>query len=162
MRESAGTIALIGGDEDERVRLDATFSELVQKWLRVIRQEAHMTWVLNGNSVLAPVVPLLLGAPKYLSGQLTLGELMQVATAFLQVQRALNWLVENSIRLAEWHASAQRVGALQGALARLDANIVEGAGDTIVLGTSPDDKLRIENLSIAQPNGKLMIADAKS
>lgn len=161
VRESAETIALIGGDEDERARLETTLGDLVKKWLRVVNQQARMTWVLNGNSVLAPVVPLLLGAPKYLSGQLTLGELMQVAAAFLQVQTALNWLVDNSIRLAEWHASAQRVGALQAALAALDRNIGEGAGDTIVLGTSPDDKIRIENLSIAHRSGKLLIADAE-
>lgn len=161
VRESAETIALIGGDDDERARLDTTFGDLVGKWIHVINQQARMTWVLNGNTVLAPIVPLLLGAPKYLAGNLTLGELMQVAAAFLAVQTALNWLVDNAIRLAEWHASAQRVGELQSALANLDRNIGEGAGDTIVLGDSPDENLRIENLSIAHRNGKVLIADAE-
>ena len=41
------------------------------------------------------VVPLLLGAPKYLSGEMSLGQLMQIAAAFVQVQLAFNWLVEN-------------------------------------------------------------------
>lgn len=162
VRESAETIALIGGDDDERARLDNTFTSLVGKWINVITQQARMTWVLNGNMVLAPVVPLLLGAPKYLAGNLTLGELMQIAAAFLAVQTALNWLVDNAIRLAEWHASAQRVGVLQVALANLDDTITGGAeGNTIILGDSPDENLRIENLSIAHRNGKVLIADAE-
>ena len=42
---------------------------------------------------------------------------MQVATAFLQtIIAALNWLVDNAIRLAEWLASAQRVGGADGRL----------------------------------------------
>jgi putative ATP-binding cassette transporter len=86
---------------------------------------------------------------------------MQVAAAFMQVQTAFNWLVDNAIRLAEWNASAQRVGVLLNAFAELDADIGKAAADTIVLGTSPDDKMRIENLSIAQRNGKLLIADAQ-
>ena len=47
---------------------------------------------------------------------MSLGELMQIATAFVQVQIALNWLVDNAIRLAEWLASAQRVLELRPAL----------------------------------------------
>ncbi len=162
VRESAENIALIGGDEDEKARLDETFTDLVARWRHVIRQQANMSWVLNANTVLAPVAPLLLGAPKYLAGDMSLGELMQVTAAFLQVQTAFNWLVDNAIRLAEWNASSQRVGVLLNAFADLEADIGNYAGGTIILGASPDDKLRIENLSIAQSNGKLLISDAET
>jgi vitamin B12/bleomycin/antimicrobial peptide transport system ATP-binding/permease protein len=160
VRESAETIALIGGDKDEEKRLSETFSDLAARWIRVIAQQARMTWIINGNSVFAPLVPLLLGAPKYLSGSLSLGALMQIAAAFVQVQVALNWLVENAIRLAEWKASAQRVGELLAALAALDDEIGEDAGTTIVLGDSTDENVHILDLSIAQRTGKLMIKDA--
>ena len=50
-----------------------------------------MMWLNGANMVLAPAIPLLLGAPKYLSGEMTLGSLMQAASAFVQVQVALNW-----------------------------------------------------------------------
>ena len=159
VRESAETIAMIGGDRDEGKRLSATFGELANRWIGVIRQQARMTWIINGNGVLAPVVPLLLGAPNYLDGTLSLGALMQVAAAFVQVQVALNWLVENAIRLAEWNASAQRIGELLASLADLDAHIGEGAKDTIVLGDSPDQNLHLQQLTIAQSDGTLMIED---
>jgi putative ATP-binding cassette transporter len=161
VRESAENIALIGGDEDEKARLDETFTDLVKRWLGVIGQQAKMTWVLNANTVLAPVAPLLMGAPKYLSGSMTLGELMQVTAAFMQVQTAFNWLVDNAIRLAEWNASSQRVGVLLNVIAEIDTCIGKAADGMITLGKSPDANMRIENLSIAQRNGKLLIADAE-
>jgi putative ATP-binding cassette transporter len=163
VRESAETIALIGGDDDERARLGETFGEVAKRWMRVIAKQAHMTWISNANSVLAPVVPLLLGAPKYLSGELSLGELMQIATAFTQVQIALNWLIDNAIRLAETLASAQRVVELTAALDHLDASIgTYGSRETIVLGFSPDDAIHINDLSITQQNGSIMIEGAST
>jgi putative ATP-binding cassette transporter len=161
VRDQAENIALIGGDEDERARLTETFGELALRWIKVITQQARMTWIGNGSTVLSPVVPLLLGAPKYLSGEIGLGELMQIATAFAQVQIALNWLVDNAIRLAEWLASALRVTELVHVLDTLDATIGRyGSDHTVVLGFSPDEAIHFRNVSIAQLNGKLMIEDA--
>src|SRR5215212_6942455 len=160
VRDSAENIALIGG-EDERARLGETFGDLAGRWIKVIVQQARMTWIFNGSTVLSPVVPLLLGAPKYLAGEIGLGELMQIATAFAQVQIALNWLADNAIRLAEWLASAQRVVELSDVLDDLDATIGRyGSSTTVVLGDSPDDSLCICDLSLTQQNGKLMIEDA--
>ena len=61
---------------------------------------------------------------------MSLGELMQIATAFVQVQIALNWLVDNAIRLAEWLASAQRVIELTAALEMLDQTIGRARDET--------------------------------
>jgi putative ATP-binding cassette transporter len=92
---------------------------------------------------------------------MSLGELMQGATAFTQVQIALNWLVDNAIRLAEWLASAQRVVELTSALAMLDQTIGRGGSEaTILLGDSPDEALHLKDLSITQQNGSLMISGA--
>lgn len=163
VRESAENIALIGGDDDERERLRETFGQLALRQLKVIVKQAHMTWISNANSVLAPVVPLLLGAPKYLAGQLTLGELMQIATAFTQAQIALNWLIDNAIRLAETVASAQRVVELADALDALDETIGRhGTTETVVLGFSPDESIQIEDLSLTQQNGVVMIEGAST
>jgi vitamin B12/bleomycin/antimicrobial peptide transport system ATP-binding/permease protein len=163
VRDSAENIALIGGDDDERARLKETFQDLARRWIRVIIQQAHMTWISYSNLVLAPAVPLMLGAPKYLAGELSLGELMQVATAFTQVQVALNWLVDNAIRLAEWFASAQRVVELTDALQELEDTIgTYGSSDTVVLGNSPDEAIYINNLSLTQQNGRVMIEGAET
>jgi putative ATP-binding cassette transporter len=163
VKDNAENIALIGGDDDERDRLDVTFSDLVQRWLGVILWQGRMMWLNGANLVLAPVVPLLLGAPKYLSGAMTLGSLMQAATAFVQVQAALNWLADNAMRLADWFASSHRVTQLSDAIDRLQASLGPvGQGETIKLGVSPDNRVYLRQLSIALYDGKLMIDGAEA
>ena len=51
---------------------------------------------------------------------MTLGQVMQAAAAFIQVQYAFNWIVDNYPRLAEWAASARRVANLLVSLDGLD------------------------------------------
>jgi putative ATP-binding cassette transporter len=157
VRENAEHIVLVNGDGDERQSLGRALADVVQRWVAVIGREAKMTWVGNGNNVLMPVVPLLLAAPKYLQGQLSLGELMQIAAAFVQVHLALNWLANNAIRVAEWLASARRVVELSVSFDDLDAAFEAAGQDAIVLGDSPDDAFHLEGLSIAEPNGRIMI-----
>jgi vitamin B12/bleomycin/antimicrobial peptide transport system ATP-binding/permease protein len=162
VKDNAENIALIGGDEDERARLDETLSDLVQRWLRVIMWQGRMMWLNGANLVLAPVVPLLLGAPKYLSGEMTLGSLMQAATAFVQVQLALNWLADNALRLADWFASSHRVTQLSDAIDDLEASLGPvGQGGTIKLGVSPDNRVYLRQLNIALHDGRLTIDGAE-
>ena len=162
VKDNAENIAMIGGDDDERGRLDVTFSDLVQRWLRVIVWQGRMTWLNGANLVLAPVIPLLLGAPKYLSGEMTLGSLMQAATAFMQVQLALNWLADNAMRLADWFASSHRVTQLSDAIDRLEASLGPiGQRETIKLGVSPDNRVYLRQLNIALHDGKLTVDSAE-
>lgn len=92
------------------------FRRVTDRSRQVIREYCRLTWLTNSNSFFAPVLPLLLAAPKYISGEFTLGEMMQVATAFTSVLGALNWLTDNYVRLAEWSASARRVDEMRLAL----------------------------------------------
>ncbi|TLG76912.1 SbmA/BacA-like family transporter [Methylocystis sp. B8] len=85
---------------------------LAKTWGLVIQGQTKIVFLTHANNLLAPAVPLLLGAPKYLAGDLTLGDLMQAAAAFLQVQLSLNWLADNALSIANWSASARRVAAL--------------------------------------------------
>ena len=160
VRENAESIALIGGEKDETSGLRATLQHLVDAWMKQITQLARMTWLMGSNWVVAPVFPLLLCAPSYLAGTMTLGSLMQTAAAFVQVQVALNWLFDNYPRIAEWLASAGRVTGLWTAFTRLDASVGTDASDRIVIADSPDGALRLEGLSVAQYNGRVMIDEA--
>lgn len=159
-RENAETIALIGGDDDERGKLETSFGQVALRWTAVIGRQARMMFLSSGNNVLAPVIPLLLGAPKYLAGEMSLGDLMQAAAAFTQVQMALNWLADNSLRLADWFASARRVAALDSSFDRLDAFDNGADGKRIDLAFSDDGALHLIGLSIAQHDGTVMLADA--
>jgi putative ATP-binding cassette transporter len=88
----------------------------VTSWQRVIRELCRVTWLSNSNVYFSPLLPLVLAAPKYISGEYSLGTVMQLAAAFVIVLGALNWLTDNYVRSAEWAASARRVAELRAAL----------------------------------------------
>lgn len=160
LRENAESIALIKGDADERDSVGENYGRVVAAWLKVIRQQGVIAIVLNTNGALFPIVPLLLIAPKYLSGEVTLGAVMQVVAAFSAVQAALIWFVDNFVRLAEWFASVRRVDELAEALEALDIGTIMEGETRIKLGESDDGAIHIAELSVAHSNGRIVIADA--
>jgi ABC-type uncharacterized transport system fused permease/ATPase subunit len=107
-------------------------SEVIRQWRRLCGQHVRTTLVSHGNTLLAPLIGLILCVPNYIHGTMLLGEVTQAAAAFAAVQGAFNWLVDNYPRLAEWASSASRVGILLFSLDRLEtrtdrpADLVDG------------------------------------
>jgi vitamin B12/bleomycin/antimicrobial peptide transport system ATP-binding/permease protein len=101
-----------------RVVLRAALRYALAQWRKLCGQLMRTTLVSHSNMLLAPVVAWLLCAPKYLAGSMSLGELTQATAAFIMVQGAFNWLVDNYHRAADWASSVNRVTAL---LLSLDA-----------------------------------------
>jgi vitamin B12/bleomycin/antimicrobial peptide transport system ATP-binding/permease protein len=71
--------------------------------------------------LLAPVFAWVLCAPKYLAGTMTLGELTQASAAFVILQLAFNWLVDNFQRFSDWRAATNRVATLLLALDQVES-----------------------------------------
>jgi vitamin B12/bleomycin/antimicrobial peptide transport system ATP-binding/permease protein len=108
------------GDSGERT-LQLKLQAVLLWWRETCAQLVRTTIVSHGNTLLAPVVGWLLCVPKYLSGAMSLGELTQAAAAFVVLQGAFNWLVDNYQRVADWRASAHRVATLLVAIDELEA-----------------------------------------
>src|SRR3954467_3389554 len=81
VRENGESIALLGGEEEERDGIDKNFTKVLRQWARLAGQHMRTTLVSQGSSLIAPVVPILLCAPKFLDGSMTLGQVMQAASA---------------------------------------------------------------------------------
>src|SRR5258706_12148201 len=128
VRENGESIALLGGEQEERDGIDKTFGNVLRQWARLAGQHMRTTLVSQGSSLIAPVVPLLLCAPKFLDGSMTLGQVMQAASAFTIVQSAFGWLVDNYPRLADWNACARRIASLMMSLDGLE-RAERGDGD---------------------------------
>ena len=108
--------------EVNRTDFKGYLRRLAQKWASVIEGQTRIIFLTSANNLLAPALPLVLGGPKYLAGDMTLGDLMQAAAAFLQVQLSLNWLADNALSLANWSASARRVAVLDLAMENRESN----------------------------------------
>jgi putative ATP-binding cassette transporter len=110
---------LVNGEK--RASLWLKLRSVLYWWRALCWQLVRTTLVSSGNVLLAPVVAWMLCAPKYLSGVMSLGELTQTAAAFVTVQSAFNWLVDNYQRLADWRSSAHRLSTLLLALDEIEA-----------------------------------------
>jgi vitamin B12/bleomycin/antimicrobial peptide transport system ATP-binding/permease protein len=95
--------------------------QVLERWRQLCWQLMRTTLVSQMDLLLAPVFAWVLCAPKYLAGTMTLGELTQAAAAFVTLQMAFNWLVDNFQRFSDWRAAAHRVAALLFALDQLES-----------------------------------------
>src|SRR6201981_398247 len=128
LRENAESIAILRGGGEERTGADKSFKTVLRAWRGICIQTMRTTIVSQTSSYIAPVLPIILCAPKFLDGAMTLGAVMQAASAFTIVQGAFNWLVDNYPQLAEWTASARRVASVQMSLGQLERAEIDRAG----------------------------------
>jgi vitamin B12/bleomycin/antimicrobial peptide transport system ATP-binding/permease protein len=111
-RESGEGAAPPGGESKERGQLWLALQLTLARWRDICSQLMRMTLVSQANVVVAPIIGLVLCAPKYLSGEMALGELTQAAAAFTTVQLSFSWVIDNYQRVADWRSSVNRVAAL--------------------------------------------------
>ncbi len=116
VRKNAECIALLHGGKAERAAIDKSFGGLLARWTDLIAQQMRAVIVSQGHAQVVGIVPLLLSAPRFLDGSISLGQMMQLASAFGIVQSAMSWLVDNYPRIAEWMASVCRVAGLLAAI----------------------------------------------
>src|ERR1700719_2425845 len=162
VRENGESIALLGGEQEERDGIDRTFTNVLRQWARLAGQHMRTTLVSQGSSLIAPVVPLLLCAPKFLDGSMTLGQVMQAASAFTIVQTAFGWLVDNYPRLADWNACARRIASLMMSLDGLErAELGDGVGRIERGETEGDAILSLNNLSVTLDDGTAVVGEAE-
>jgi putative ATP-binding cassette transporter len=162
VRENGESIALLGGEEEERDGIDKTFGNVLRQWARLAGQHMRTTLVSQGSSLIAPVVPLLLCAPKFLDGSMSLGQVMQAASAFTIVQSAFGWLVDNYPRLADWNACARRIASLMMSLDGLErAELGDGIGRIKRGETTDETMLSLHDLSVTLDDGTAVVGDAE-
>jgi putative ATP-binding cassette transporter len=161
LRENGESIALIAGEDEEKAGLDLALSSVMRRWRELCRQYMRTTVVAQMSFVIAPVFPVLLSAPKFLAGTMTLGQVMQAASAFVTVQTAFNWLVDNYPRFADWTASAGRVASLTVSLDALEAAETGDGWGRIERGDAAKGiAMQLRDVSVTLDDGKVVVKDA--
>ncbi|SFO65953.1 putative ATP-binding cassette transporter [Mesorhizobium sp. NFR06] len=162
VRENGESIALLGGEEEENAGIDRTFAGVLGRWARLTGQHMRTALVSQGSSLFAPVVPVLLCAPKFLDGSMSLGQVMQAASAFAIVQGAFGWLVDNYPRLADWNASAHRIASLMMSLDGLERAEMNDRLGRIQRGKTEDGAmLSLDNLSVTLDDGTSVVKETE-
>ncbi|MFT4149803.1 MAG: ABC transporter ATP-binding protein/permease [Paracoccaceae bacterium] len=161
VRESAESIALVKGEEEEKRRLGGLIDALARTIWAIGLNHGRITILTNMSVLMLPVIPLLIGAPKYAAGGMSLGELMQVSAAFVQVQMAFNWVMDNFIVLASWRAAANRLSVLIGGIDALNHSLEGRDGSLIELVERDGEELRLSGLNVRRDDGSVVIDEAE-
>jgi putative ATP-binding cassette transporter len=160
IRDNAESVALMNGARYEQAVLGRFYETVVARWMAIVWQHGHLTWITNASGPMIPIIPLLFAAPKYISGELTLGQVTQLAAAFVQVQIAISWVVDNYNRVAEWYASARRVMDIVDACDAIDPQI-EATSPTPVRPTAAEGAMvRLSDFEIGDGTGRPLLSGA--
>src|SRR5581483_287404 len=160
IRDNAESVALMNGAPYEQAVLGRFYETVVARWMAIVWQHGHLTWITNASGPMIPIVPLLFAAPKYISGELTLGQVTQLAAAFVQVQIAISWVVDNYARVAEWYASARRVMDIVDACEAIDAHIDALAPPRAPPAATRGPTLRLSDFAVGDGNGRPLVSGA--
>lgn len=155
--EHADGIALNAGEADEAKRLQTQFERLLVIARRLVRSVARLSLVTAGYGWFSIIVPLLVAAPGYFMGDLSIGGLMMVVGAFNQVQQALRWFVDNFRGIADWQATLLRVALFRQALTTLEDNRAGASG--IKISDQPGDRLVLDKLDVRTTRGSAALAE---
>jgi putative ATP-binding cassette transporter len=159
VREYSEAIALDRGGKVERVSLQERFKQVLDNFMRLLRVQKRYTWFNSGYGQAAVVFPMLVASPRYFSGAIQLGELMQISSAFGQVQESLSWFISNYSRLASWQATTLRLTSFQDQMAAAVLTPSAAPHDMAAATATGLHVLNTPALTVCLPNGEVLLAD---
>ncbi len=151
LRENAESVALQQGEAQEARGFGDRFARVVANWWSLMRTQKRLVWFTSAYGQIAVIFPLLVAAPRYFSGALPLGSLMQTSQAFGQVQGALSWFIDAYVNLADWHATTSRLTGFHHAVQSVRADARDHAG--VERATATDGALTLDGLALTLPQG---------
>src|SRR3954467_1166422 len=172
LRENAESVAFYGGESRELNVFQGRFTHVVLNWWNVIRRRKKLTWFTTGYSQLAIIFPFVVAAPRYFDKTIQLGGLMQISSAFGQVQDALSFIITSYTEIAEYQAVVQRLSGFREKIDEIaeeqeapqPIKIERGGAGVEVDGLDlnlPDGRALRPNISLAaSPDQSLLITGA--
>jgi putative ATP-binding cassette transporter len=156
LRENMEGIALYNGEAEEKANLGERFASVISNWWAIMRRTKLLNTLVVGYTQVAIVFPLVVAAPRYFSGALELGGLMQTADAFGQVQGAMSWFINSYDSLAQWRAIVERLTTFHRAIVLARA----AAGQGLITTVGPADAIALHDVTIELPDGAALLRDA--
>ena len=164
VREYSESIALDRGETVERQHLGQRFAAVLDNTLALMRAQKRLTWFTSGFGQAAVVFPFMVAAPRFFSGAIQLGELMQIASAFGRVQDSLAWFIDNYASLAAWRATTDRLTSFEESFQAIahdrkaQSAAVSGSNHahTATASTDAAEQWVTHGLGLALPNGQAL------
>ena len=149
LRETAESVAFYNGAAKEEAFLSNRFMTLLRNTLFIIKKQKQLSWLTNSYAQIAIIFPFVVTVPRYLSQNISLGGLMQIANCFGKVQDAMSYFVDVYASLAEWQSCAERLLSFDKHIAAIEKETEEKSG-SLVREETPD-RLRLTDVTISVP-----------
>ncbi len=121
LREYGEQVALLGGERAERDRLGQRFGRVIDNFLAIVNRRKRLIAFTASYSQVNVVIPYILVAPYYFSGQILLGGMQQAAGAFARVESTMSFFITFYTTLADYKAIVDRLTGFDAAMARTEA-----------------------------------------
>src|SRR5947199_2517801 len=157
LRENSEGVALYRGENEELANFRARFAAVITNWWGIMRKQKQLNFFTISYAQLAIIFPFVVAAPRYFSGAIQLGGLMQIASTFGYVQGSLSWFIDAYPQFASWKATVDRLTGFAASLekAREKAERMHGERNEV-----PGEGLKIENLELELPQGRPLLSSA--
>jgi putative ATP-binding cassette transporter len=152
VREYSEAIALDRGEAVEYKQLNLRFGHVLANYLQLIDAQKRLTMFTASFSQASTVFPFIVAAPRFFSGAIQLGTMMQIASAFNRVQDSLSWFIDNYDSLAAWRATTDRLTHFDTAIRK--ASQVTPLNHETGVGTD----MQVSDLSLDLPTGSRLLA----
>jgi putative ATP-binding cassette transporter len=155
LRENAEEVTLLAGEPAEEERLLDRFSRVVGNWYGIMQRTKRLTFLTAGYNQAAVIFPFIVVSPLYFAGSMMLGGLMQIASAFGQVQSALSFFVKAYSEIADWKAVLNRLAGFD---ASMDwAKSLDTAAPRVHHVADGGTALVTTDLTVNRPNGEEIV-----
>ncbi len=155
VREYSESIALDKGENVEKAQLDLRFTTVIGNYLTLIKAQKNLIWFTSFFGQAAIIFPFIVAAPRFFSGAIQLGQLIQIASAFGKVQDSLSWFVDSYNGLASWRATTDRLTSFDESMAKSESLL-----SNQTLFDTDSNSLSTNDLTLSLPNGKVLLAHA--
>jgi len=148
LQEDAENIAEERAEEYYRATISHRIKEVSEITKKSIAVQTRVVAFQNGYLHASSIIPYLLAAPLYFTGLIELAQLMQVATAFSQVNSSLSWFVESYPTLINYRTRALRIHELS---QQCDMDHTHSLRNNIRVEERPKDTIKVKGLTLLRP-----------
>ena len=153
LRESAESVAFYRGEAQEGSVFKQRFKMLLDNFWKLVNKQKQLVFLNSGYSQIAIIFPFVVAMNRYLTKEVTLGGLMQVASAFGRVQDSLSYFVDMYSSIAQWQAVVMRLTCFGHHM----HDVYQQAERFHVERFAAADVVEVNNMQIDLPDGKPLL-----
>lgn len=153
LRESAESVAFYRGEAQEGSVFKQRFKMLLDNFWKLVNKQKQLVFLNSGYSQIAIIFPFVVAMNRYLTKEVTLGGLMQVASAFGRVQDSLSYFVDMYSSIAQWQAVVMRLTCFGHHM----HDVYQQAERFHVERFAAADVVEVDNMQIDLPDGKPLL-----